>query len=132
MLGEFLKLLLILSCTSYTVSSENELENFRAFDDTTIYRLVWEKEQEALANEAESLETITMITSRKEKYTCSLPKMAETKQVNTSMLQFAEEMLHNRTVHHKRKEMYYINADGEERGKYNLAMNIAMNNFQVD
>jgi len=58
-----------------------DLTYLKAFDDSIIYRLAWEKEQENVLKEAEDLETITMISSRKEKYVCILPKMMEKKQV---------------------------------------------------
>lgn len=59
----------------------SDLTYLKAFDDSIIYRLAWEKEQENVLKEAEDLETITMISSRKEKYVCILPKMMEKKQV---------------------------------------------------
>lgn len=81
MIRQVLIAALFVTLLIYATGFESELESLRAFDDSTIYRLVWEKEQEALAKEAETLETITMVTSRKEKYTCSIPKTIETKQV---------------------------------------------------
>lgn len=73
--------LLLFVFISFCLAFENDLTYLKAFDDSIIYRLAWEKEQENVLKEAEDLETITMISSRKEKYVCSLPKMMEKKQV---------------------------------------------------
>ena len=75
-------LLLVVFCGSFAL--ENDLNYLKAFDDSIIYRLTWEKEQESLLKEVESLPTVTMVTSRKEKYVCSIPKMLETKEVSFS------------------------------------------------
>lgn len=65
---------------------DNDLTYLKAFDDTIVYRLMWDKEQEdVLKNEADNekeLETITMVTARKEKYVCALPHMQEMKHVS--------------------------------------------------
>ena len=75
-------MLLIVFSISHCLAFENaDLTYLKAFDDSIIYRLAWEKEQENVLKEAEDLETITMISSRKEKYVCILPKMMEKKQV---------------------------------------------------
>ncbi len=71
--------LLLLSCS---FALENDLSYLKAFDDSIIYRLAWEKEHESLLKEVESLPTVTMVTARKEKYVCSIPKMLETKEVS--------------------------------------------------
>lgn len=60
---------------------DNDISYLKAFDDSIIYRLTWEKESESLLKEVENLQTVTMVTARKEKYVCSIPKMLETKQV---------------------------------------------------
>ncbi|EFX71320.1 hypothetical protein DAPPUDRAFT_308922 [Daphnia pulex] len=69
---------LLLLCCSFSL--ENDLSYLKAFDDSIIYRLAWEKEHESLLKEVESLPTVTMVTARKEKYVCSIPKMLETKE----------------------------------------------------
>ena len=69
----------------YTCSAYSELDYFKAFDDSLTYRMHWEKEAANFFNEGnvhESLETISMVTNRNEKYTCSLPKMLESKKVS--------------------------------------------------
>lgn len=58
---------------------ESELNYLKAFDDSIIYRLAWEKEDQILKDE--SLEIVPMMTAKKEKYMCSLPKMIESKKV---------------------------------------------------
>lgn len=71
-------LLLFLFCGNFAF--ESDLSYLKAFDDSIIYRLAWEKENENLLQEAESLPTVTMVTARKEKYVCSIPKLLETKE----------------------------------------------------
>lgn len=75
----FLTVVILCCCTAF----ENDLTYLKAFDDSIIYRLAWENEQENLLKneEMEALETITMTTARKEKYVCALPKMQKPKQV---------------------------------------------------
>ncbi len=77
-------LLFVVFCGSFAL--ENDLNYLKAFDDSIIYRLTWEKEQESLLKEVENLPTVTMVTSRKEKYVCSIPKMLETKEVSYTSL----------------------------------------------
>lgn len=73
-------IVLVLFCGSFAL--ENDISYLKAFDDSIIYRLAWEKESESLLKEVESLQTVTMVTARKEKYVCSIPKMLETKEVS--------------------------------------------------
>lgn len=76
-------LLLFLFCGNFAF--ESDLSYLKAFDDSIIYRLAWEKENENLLQEAESLPTVTMVTARKEKYVCSIPKLLETKEVSFTL-----------------------------------------------
>jgi len=85
-------LFLLLLCCS--VALENDLSYLKAFDDSIIYRLAWEKEHENLLKEVESLPTVTMVTARKEKYVCSIPKMLETKEVSCMEICFFFMVLH--------------------------------------
>ena len=62
------------------IGFESDLNYLKAFDDSIIYRLSWDKEDQILKDE--TLEIVPMITSRKEKYLCSLPKMLESKKVS--------------------------------------------------
>lgn len=59
---------------------ESDLDYLKAFDDSIIYRLGWEKEDQILKDETP--EIVPMMTARKEKYMCSLPKMLESKKVS--------------------------------------------------
>lgn len=75
-------LILIFVTLCCSTALENDLTYLKAFDDSIIYRLVWDtKEESLLKEEISDLETITMVSSRKEKYVCALPKMQEKKQV---------------------------------------------------
>ena len=77
-------LFLLLLCCSFAL--ENDLSYLKAFDDSIIYRLAWEKEHDSLLKEVESLPTVTMVTARKEKYVCSIPKMLETKEASSLLM----------------------------------------------
>ena len=79
MLYSFRSLMFLFVLFTSCFAFESDLNYLKAFDDSIIYRLAWEKE-EILKDE--TLETISMMTARKEKYFCSLPKMIESKQVN--------------------------------------------------
>lgn len=78
----FLRSVVLLVLLYGSFAFEDDMSYLKAFDDSIIYRLGWEKESESLLKEVENLQTVTMVTSRKEKYVCSIPKMVETKEVN--------------------------------------------------
>jgi len=78
-------LFLLASLFSWCHAFERDLSYFKAFDDSLLYRLNWEKapDENLLKNVDGPIETISMVTSRNERYTCSLPRMLENKQVST-------------------------------------------------
>lgn len=75
--------LFLVSTLSFALVSAlgSDLNYLKAFDDSIIYSLSWEKEQVNLMM-AEPLESVTMFTSNKEKYSCYLPKLSEGKKVS--------------------------------------------------
>jgi hypothetical protein len=98
---------LLLLCCSFAL--ENDLSYLKAFDDSIIYRLAWEKEHESLLKEVESLPTVTMVTSRKEKYVCSIPKMLETKEVSSIAISFLFGSVDNCIIHGEYCSQYQLN-----------------------
>lgn len=83
----YLKIFILLFIWSWgCFAFDSELSYMKAFDDSIIYRLAWEKENESILKDVETLTTVTMVTARKEKYVCSIPKMLETKQVSSPIL----------------------------------------------
>ena len=85
-------------------ASDGQPAYLRAFDDSIIYRLSWDKAPDAPAVDSAPLETVSMVTSRNEKYTCSLPKMNQQQEVTPDPLHEESCLRHRPTLNFPRRK----------------------------